>query len=270
VIPNVNSFLFKFVDGDYQMLMYYNGHSVTLPVVYIPHSPDTAYRGIWDIQHMVDMCNATIGSLYTALNAIAPLPTADMPYFTYNNVTQLFSFTANKSYFASNLTTPIIVGINNKLLNFFEGLQFAYTIPGNSTMYEIIVADYYNNELQTGYYTMTQQAPTFALYSDFNRLVFTTSLPIQNEYIGSSTAVPILQDYCPADLNISTFRNPIVYTAEFPYRQVRMKSDMAFYNISIDCNSSDIAGNLHLMTLPPNSAANIKLMFTEHAHNKYA
>lgn len=269
VLPNLNTRLFTFVDGDYEMSMYYNGHNIVQPIVYIPHSSDTTFRGVWDIQHMIDMMNATIGTLYTALNAVVTLPTNDMPYFTYDNVTQLISMTANKTYFASNIPLPIIIGINQKMLNFLEGMQFAFSIP-NGTFYEIIVADYNNNEITTGYYTMTQQAPTFAIYSDFNSVVLTTNLPIQNEFLGSATTLPIIQDYCPADLNITTYHNPIVYNSVVPYRQVSMISDQAFYSIRFDCFISNTAGLLTPMTLPPNSSANIKLMFTKKAHNQYA
>jgi hypothetical protein len=247
--------------------MSYNGNSVTLPIVYVPLNIDNTNRGVYEVQHLILMLNNTINSLYTALNAIAHLPTTDMPYFTYNETTTLISYVANKTYFASNLTTPIVLSIGETTFKFLQGLP----IYSHNTYYDILVRDTNNNNLPSSdYYTMTQQAQSFDNYSDFFSIVFTTSLPIQNEYYGTSSVIPIIQDYCPTDLDIKTFHNEIVYNAVFPYRQVSMSSNSPITNITINCMTSSTSGITNGMTLPPNSAANIKLMFTEHAHNKYA
>lgn len=266
VLPNFENPIFTFIDGNYDISMSYNGHTVTQQIVYIPETTDTTYRGIFEIQHMILMLNSQIASLYTALNGIVTLPTTDMPFFEYNEGTGLISYVANKSYFASDLSLPIVISVSQTTFKFLQGLP----VYSHQTYYDLLVRDTGNNELTTGYYTMTQQSPSFANYSDFNSVVLTTNLPIQNEFLGSATTLPIIQDYCPADLNITTYHNPIVYNAVVPYRQVSLVSDQSFYSIRFDCFISNTAGNLTPMTLPPNSSANIKLMFTKKAHNQYA
>ena len=110
---------------------------------------------------------------------------------------------------------------------------------------------------------MTQQAPSFSLMSDFNSVILTTNLPIQSEYVGQSAPLAIIQDYCPSDLNINTFSNNITYNSIFPYRQVSMLGTSPIRNMTFNCYTSDVAGNLTLMTIPPGISANIKLMFTK-------
>jgi hypothetical protein len=220
----------------------------------------------------MQMLNATIGTLYTALNAIATLPTTDMPYFTYSETTKLISFTANKNFFASNLSTPIVLSHDESLLTWLYGMpSFGRNIDVNGIpqIYDILVIDFKNNTVSTNYYVMTQQASSFDRMNDFDRIVITTSLPIANEYVGESTALPIIQDYCPADLDISTYYNNMVYNAVVPYRQTRMISDSPFYAVKFDCYTSDIAGTYRPIYLPPNNSANIKLMFIKHERNPF-
>ena len=254
------------------MTMSYNGNSVTQHVAMIPRTSISGDMGIWDIQQCVQMLNATIGTLYTALNAIATLPSSDKPYFTYSETSQLISFTANKNYYASTLATPIVVSVDETLLTWIYGMPLYGRIPdsrGVPTIYDILVQDLKNNTVSTNYYVMTQQAPSFDRMTDFDRIVLTTNLPIQNEYLGTSTTLPIIQDYCPADLNISTFYNNIVYNAVVPYRQTRLLGDSPFYSIKFDCYTSNVAGTLAQMMLQPNNSANIKLQFIKHDRNPF-
>lgn len=252
------------------MKMSYNGNSVTQHVNFLPRTTIPNTRGIWDLQQCMQMLNTTIASMYTALNAIATLPTSDMPYFTYSETTQLISFTANKNYFASNLSTPIVVSFDESLLMWLYGFPlYGRDIVDNTpTTYDMLVVDLKDN-VTGNYIVMTQQAPSFDRMTDFERIILTTNLPIANEYLGTSTALPIIQDYCPADLNVSTFYNNIVYNAITPYRQTRLLSDSPFYSIRVDCYVAKVSGELVPMTLQPHNSANIKFQFIKHDRNPY-
>jgi hypothetical protein len=270
VLPNMgNSILTYSTDVLKHMLtMSYNGNSVTQHVAFIARSSIAGDRGIWDIQQCIQMLNATIGTLYTALNAIAALPTSDMPYFTYSETSKLISFTANKNFFASNSSTPIIISFDEPLLSWLYGMPIFTNSTG--TLFTILVQDLKTNTVSTNYWVMTQQAPSFDRMADFDRVVLTCSLPIANEYLGTEpTSLPIIQDYCPADLDVSTYYNNIVYNAVVPYRQTRMISDTPFYSINFDCYTSSVGGTLTPMILPPNASANIKLMFIKHDRNPF-
>lgn len=279
VLPNFDTPITKYSLTDntkYLMTMSYNSNSVTQHVPFVPYTSISGDNNIWDMQQIIQMLNATIGTLYTALNGIATLPTSDMPYFTYSETTKLISYTANKNYFASNLSTPIVVSIDTNLLKWLYGIPLYGRLPnsdGYPTIYDFMVIDLKNNTVSTNYLVMVQQAPTFAQITDFDRIVLTTSLPIANEYLGTTTTLPIIQDYCPADLDISTFHNNIVYNAVVPYRQTRLISDSPFYSIRFDCFIASIGSDpdtLRAMVLPPNCSANIKLMFTKHERNNFA
>lgn len=275
VLPNFdNPFLTYDTDPDFHnMSMSYNGHTVSHHVDYIPRTSLVNDYSIWDVQQCMQMLNATIGQLYTALNAVVTLPTSDMPYFTYSEETKLITFTANKNYFASNLSTPIVVTIDESLLNWLYGLQSFGRVPNSAgvpTLYDILVIDLHNNHVGTDYLEMTQQASSFDRMTDFERIVLTTNLPIANEYLGTSTTLPIIQDYCPSDISVDTFYNNIVYNAIVPYRQTRLISDCAFYSLRFDCYVAHVNGTLKPMILQPNNSANIKLMFTKHERNNFA
>ena len=82
--------------------------------------------------------------------------------------------------------------------------------------------------------TMTQQAPSFPLMCSFGSLVLTSNLPVVNEYVGQSTRFPIIQDYVPNDLDISTFYDNIVYNAIFPYRTTDLISETPFYSVELN------------------------------------
>lgn len=254
------------------MKMSYNGNTVTKHVAYIPQTSNVTTQSIWDIQHCILMLNTTISSLYTDLNAIATLPTSDMPYFTYSETTKLISFTANKNYFASSLSTPIVISVDLSLLAWLYGFPlYGHTpdIYGVPTTYDFLVRDLHNNTVNTNYFVMTQQAPSFDRMRDFDRIVITTNLPIQSEYLGTSSTMPIIQDYYPADMSIDQYYNNIVYNAVVPYRQTKLISDVPFYSMKFDCYAADIAGNLTPMILQTNNAANLKLMFSKHSENNY-
>lgn len=273
VLPNFETPLLTFSDNFYKMYMSYNGSSVNQFIQFVSRDSNSSNRSVWDMAQIIQMLNATIGTLYTALDAIVTLPTSDMPYFTYSETSKLITFTANKNYFASSLATPIVISFNSPLLTWLFGLPSFGRIPdalGVPTVYDLLVIDLKNNTVSTNYYAMTAQAPSTDILSDFDRVVITSNLPIANEYSGTATALPIIQDYTPGDLDVSTFYNKIVYNAVTPYRQTRLIGDSAFYSIRMDCYVQNSSGTLFPMLLPPHQGANIKIMFTEHDRNNYA
>lgn len=263
VLPNYDTPIFIFQNNTYYISATYKTALVTTPVLFTNRSPDSDGQYVYEIQHFIDMLNTTITQVLTDLNALETLPTSDFPYFIYDNASHLISFIAHKTYYSETVTNPIRLYLNSILFKKLQGLPVIGT--GTATReYQLLVQDEYNNTYNTNYFQMEQQASSFDLMCDFNSVVLTTSMPIQNEYINTgSIGLPILTDYCPNDLNIETYANNIVYNAVFPYRQVEMTGSGQLYVIDIQCYWSDISGSLHQMYLPPGESSNIKIMFSK-------
>jgi hypothetical protein len=262
-VPNFETPLFTFKENYYKMYMSYNGTSVNKYVTCEERfTPPT--KQVYEYQQIVQMLNATVTSLFGTLGALVTLPTANIPYFTYSETTTLFSFVSHKDYYMTDLATPIVISVNYPLFMWIAGLPCS-----QSPNINILVLDAKNN-VSGNYVTMTQQCNTLDLISDFASIVLTSNLPCSNEYVGDFARLPILQDYTPSDLDISTFYNSIVYNAVTPYRQVRLNGNAQIYDITIDAYIVDVNGTLTRCLLPPLQTANIKLMLTEHNRNKYA
>jgi len=281
-IPNTDTAIFKFIDNNYTMSLSYNNTTVTAPLIYIQSGQSNVDRNVWEIQTLIRMLNTTINTLYGLINAIITLPTTEQPYFSYNEVTKLISYTANMNYFSSTMSTPIILYINVALFTMIRGLPVYRILTPN--VYKLLVLDLKNNNLPSAnYYTMTQQAPSFEAMSDFTGILLTTNLPIENEFTGlqvmsANNQSPtgfnapntILQDYTPSDLDISTYNNNIVYNAVTPYRQSSLTSNSPFYTILINVFSTYVDGSQKQIFIAPNGYAKIKIMFTLKSNNKYA
>ena len=284
-LPNYNTPLFHFIDGAYLMTMSYNSVSTTLPVIYIPQNSIVGGRAVYEVQGFIEMLNTTIGSLYTALNGLVTLPTSNMPYFTYDEETELMTFTANKQYFLTSAALPIQIQVNQALYQMISGFPTYYNDVTDKFL--LWVKDYYDNTVTIGgvnYIQMVQQNSSIPQIIDFGGIILTSNMPISNEYIGSTyinpsystqaglqeVVLPILQDYVPTDFDMSTFWQNLVYNAIVPYRQCALISDQPFSNIRIDAYVSNNSGTMSRMNISPNGSASIKLMFTKKTESKYA
>lgn len=261
-IPNFETPIFNFVDGAYKISMSYKGTIYTRNVTWAPRSTDITSRKVFEIQHFIDMCNATIMEVQDLLNSGVtgplPYPTA-YPYYTYDEPTELISL----RFFDQNIdsaTYPISVYVNNLLMKMLYGIPTTGTgILHKEWRYVLLPKD---NIITTGVYFTQQQAPSFDLMCDFNSVIFTSSIPTSPEYTGSADkTLMILNDYMLADLNAKTFNNDIVYNSTFPYRTIDMHGQTPITSIIIQCYISDKAGILTLNQLPPMSSASMKLMF---------
>jgi hypothetical protein len=192
----------------------------------------------------------------------------DLPYFTYSEINQLISFTANENYYLNTLSNPIRLSINTILLTYLQG--FTTHIDSSLLSSYIILVMNTNNNITAQYVNMTQSGFFFSNWLDFDSIIITTNLPIANEYQGSSTALPILSDFVPSTVTISNFHDPIIYNPITPFRQYPLISDSPIYDIKCYCYLSTTYGELRQIFVGPGRSANIKLMFTPKKTNKYA
>lgn len=284
VLPGYDIPIFTFTPDLFHISMSYNGSTVVLPVVWDTSVQNTGYL-LYDIQAFIHMLNTTLTSAWTALKVLqGGLPgSGDMPYFTYSETSQLISLTANAAHYASNLTTPIVIGWDEPLNVKIQGIPTLYNTLA-TTQYTALFLNQYTNVTTVGtntYYTMTQEGPSFDNMVDTDMIVIQTNMPITQEISGVSTGLPILADFAPSEWTISNIHNRITYNPTGPpFRQASLQGDQPFYNISCYCYLSSTSpsvnstlgplGNLTPMVLAPGQSASIKLMFTKKIGNKYA
>jgi len=266
-LNNCDTPLFIFKDNYYKVSLTWKTNSVTTSVVYEDRGLDETEQSVYEIQHFVDMINTAFQTCFTALNALATLPTTNAPMVLYDTNTHLMALIAEKAYYGLVVTDPIYVDINYGLFKMIKGFPVIST-GTNDKEYRFVIHDQHDNSYgnSSNFWKLTQQASSFELMSDFSKLVMTTSLPIVYEYTcetrsaNKDVSLPILTDFVPSDLSINTFSNKIVYNAVTDYRRTELRGNSPVYNLSIVCYWSDGLGTLHPMYVPPSENSAIKIM----------
>jgi len=267
-VPNYNTPLFYMTDGQFQMSMSYGVNTVTLPVVYNSALSGLTDGSVWEIQVFVQMLNTTLISLWTQLNALSPLPSAVIPYFTYSEVNQLFSLTVDQatyqSYGSGAPATPIILGINDALLTKIQGFPIVKT----ATNYQFLILNTHNNVVGSTLVMTTQSFP-FDNFIDFQGISITTNMNTINEQTGSSGGYPVLQDFIIGDSTINFYNDRIVYTAETPYRQSHLLTTEPLNKLTANIYWMDVNNQSHQILIGPHQSVSIKFMLTRHDRNRY-
>lgn len=230
----------------------------------------SANRHIWEVQNLVDILNGTVEYMWTKLNGLVALPTADLPLFSYDETTQLFTVRALTSAYEASVATPITLDIDLPLEYMLQGISVKSLA---SSWYNILFKNRIMN-VSGNYITNTQQGSSFDRWCDLKSIVFSSNLPARNEYYSASNAdpsqpdvsnatFPILQDFSTAELAVDKFHNAFSYNSITPYRQVALLSDCPFYSINVTCSRIDYKGMRYPMQLPALTGADIKIMFTK-------
>lgn len=274
-ITNYGNPIFHFQDGLLTLSMSYQSNSVTEPVVWIPWSVDTTTRNVYYVDHFIYMLNSCLIACWTALNAISALPTTDIPYFQYNIETEIISLVAHKSYYLTDdlttpLANPIYIYENTQMNKLLEGMP-VYSTKVTGKEFRFKVLNLRNNLVNTNYYEMKQEAPSFNQMSDQRRILFYSDIPSISEVVGvsngtngatSQTAgLKILTDFIPDNETIKTFHSNLIYNSIFPYRTVQLTSQEPLRTLRINVSYSDNYGNIYQMYAPPGSFNSVKLLF---------
>lgn len=271
-LPNYGNPIFHFVDGSLTLSMGWKTNTVTEPVVWIPWSVDTVTRNCYYIDHLIYMLNNCLKTCWTSLNALAALPTTDVPYFQYNVANELISFVAHKSYYltddiTSPLTDPIYVYENTLMNRMLEGMP-VYSTKVSGREFRFKVLDLHNNTINTNYLEMIQESSSFNQICDQARILFYSDIPTISEVVGVSgngttqtAGLKVLADYQPDNYTLSTYHADLMYNAIVPYRTVQMTSQEQLRTIRINCAYADNLGNTYQFYCPPKGLATIKLLF---------
>ena len=254
---NFSTPIFIFKDNTYAFTMSYGSNSATVYVSWISRDSTTSEHHVYELQHMVDMMNNCLNLCWTQLNSLSLLPTSDVPYFILND--GIIAYVANKTYYNTALPTPIKVYCNNALFKFIQGIPVSYSGTSNQE-YQLLLYDTHDNTYNTNYYIMTQETNNFGNCTDLDSIVLTSSMPIQQEYIGSGSPIQIVTDFVPI-ISSQTYYDPITYTAVFPYRNVDMNGHIPLSNINITVYWKSKDGTLHQFYVSSNTTSSVKLMF---------
>jgi hypothetical protein len=124
------------------------------------------------------------------------------------------------------------------------------------------------------YYTISQDYSTVQLWSSLRKLLFVTNtIPISFEYVpsnnnvsnndGLNASIPIITDFTPMIEDPKDIRSIAYYQPGGwgNYRLIDMISSKTLNSIDIKVYWQDIANNLHPLSIPAYSQANIKLGF---------
>jgi hypothetical protein len=237
------------------------------------------------------MMNTALSSAFTSLNAnvIAAggtLPSANVPFFEWNPVQQVFILNGDNASFNSSLASPIKIFCNTALytlLNNFPIIKFAPTGVSLGKNYQF---EFYNNNglnlFNMGAYSVIQlyqDNSTTGLFNPVQSIVFTTSLlPIVPSVVSipkifnsstfnlssvgnNSNIAPIITDFQIPYSATNQYRPNLTYTPQSEYRLIDLYGLSPQSSLEISVLWKDNFGGNHVFLLGAGCSASIKLMF---------
>lgn len=257
--------IFEFNDNNYFFTLSHLTYSVNIPVVFESRSSFTGFKGVYQIQHFIDMLNTTLANAVTALKLLdVSLSTMTTPYFVINLPTGSITLYCEASFFGDTVTNPVKLFANNLLMIKIFGLPYRLNTNNVGFEYQLMIYDTKNNSETISnvlYYKMTTQAPIMDNLSDIERIIFSTNLPIKNETLADASYMPILTDFQLSDLDINTFYNRISYSPAHNYRKVDVKTNVPINKVQINVYYVDVSGNPKPLYMARGTTGNIKIQF---------
>jgi hypothetical protein len=249
------------------------------------------YYYVYNLQDWCKMMNTALSSAFTSLNAnvIAAggtLPSANVPFFEWNPVQQVFILSADNASFNSSLASPIKIFCNTALytlLNNFPIIKFA---PSGVALGKNYQFEFYNNNglnlFNMGAYSVIQlyqDNSTTGLFNPVQSIVFTTSLlPIVPSVVSipkifnsstfnlssvgnNSNIAPIITDFQIPYSATNQYRPNLTYTPQSEYRLIDLYGLSPQSSLEISVLWKDNFGGNHVFLLGAGCSASVKLMF---------
>jgi hypothetical protein len=268
--------LFNFITDGYHIKLSYDTFTYDVALQYISESTvDIAFDNtlpIYSVQHFLRMINNAFTSAFNSLkvNITNPLfKPAYAPYIVYDSATKLFSLVADIKYDSLNPPDPgkpIIVSMNTRLFNMLSGgwnyTYYGPSPPANSLEYQVHVYGQFNNTI-----TITDPKgviPTTFAYlmrceyvsgnlKDAVKLILTTSMPIQREYIpslsgtttttGGNSTQAILTDFSIGSQPDDIGRPGYLYIPQYP-RNIDLVGNIPLRNVTMAVFWQDRSGKV--------------------------
>lgn len=263
------------------------------PNVYVkPLSPFmdrySTYYYVYTYTILCEMLNNALQNAWNALNGLIPLPTTDVPFFTYDVETSLFSLTANKNFYDVESLNPINIYCNYYLFELIYSFPNIYlpssSLAGNGIDFQFYITNQYNNTTTPSflpnpspapgdYYVITQNISTTPAISPMKSLFIATQmipvvpqispLPpvIQSQNPGIVNKLKVLEDIEPLqNSELNRNRNFIQYkTAK--YSLIELNTTGPIQHLDISINWRDRFGLVYPVYLNNIQPANVRIVF---------
>ena len=268
---------FRNDEGDYKDEFYsvtlsYDGHDENERLQFIPNDDGTPLYGkpaIWFYQELLDSLNNALALAFTNMKLAKPAsPPTEAPFMTFDPVTQLFSFYAEKLYDINGAPT-IEIFFNPILFKLFSTLRAnerdIAVKPYYEKNFQIVVSDdKLNSSTYNGkdYYIMKQSNDTLYLWNDFQSIVFeTNTIPINPEFLPSQNNVirRIITDFEP--LSDTPSHQVVQYYPQGPLRYYYLKSNYPINAIDMRVLWGDTRRKTYPVLLTTTDILTCKLLF---------
>jgi len=254
----------------------------------------TEYYWGMSYQRFVTMVNVALQTCYTGLNnqvvtAGGSLPSANAPYFSFNNSSCLFTLNADTTGYDVNSGDYISIYADDCLGVLLSGFDMIFngnnTRVSNGRNYQYRVYNMQGNNTYTGtvapynyeVYQMTQLYSSTVLMCPVKSVSFqSASLPIQPDLLGKTTIftgnngattggnnvgfAPILTDFV-VGLTKGYEYKPILQYSPTVYRLLHMFGNQSLNSIDLQIFWTDMMGNDFQVKLMPQRSAQNKVLF---------
>ena len=243
-------------------------NSVVQNLIYIQTYETYIERGIYYVNHYIEILNKALEQAHAALLILDPTIAYEAPFFVYdtNAATKMY-LVAPVEYLDGNLSN-ISLSLSPTLFNF--GFQEFPVADGNLILHnDFIQLSVFDNKINNkinlnskDYFKIYSEANTTATLNKFSDIVILTdSIPISPENIASqlNETQRILTDFVPISeqgLNGSYYQ----YFAN-PYRYTNLVSNEPLRKIDIKIYILYQTGEYYQHRLLPNEYFTAKLMF---------
>jgi hypothetical protein len=249
------------------------------------------YYFVYNLQDWCQMMNTALSTAFTSLNANVvsaggTLPSANVPFFEWNPVAQVFQLSGDNASFNSSLANPIKLFCNTALYTLLNNFPMIKNAPTGVALGKNNQFNFYNNNglnvFNMGAYSVIQlfqDSSTTGLFNPVQSIVFTTSLlPIVQSIVGlprifnsttnnlsntgnNSLISPIITDFQVPFSATNQYRPNLEYQPSGEYRLIDMYGLTPQSSVEITVFWKDNFSGLHEFYLGAGCSASIKLMF---------
>ncbi len=237
--------------------------------------------GIFSYAHFLDMINVALFDAWAHLTNTNSLVA---PRMNYDAITGQCYLRIN-SYFDVSGTRPespdIEVYFNTKLYSYFSNFNAFYNGSNTTLGKDVLlvtqdVRTSQSNGTSTSFptgslgFNFYQEYENLYLWNGLKSIVFTTSLPIQDEYISESSTEngtsannfrQILTDFEPNTEARDAARGYVQYNPSAEYRLVNMNSDKAIKTVDLNILWMDKQQVLYPLYIPSGEYYSVKILF---------
>jgi len=243
--------------------------TVSKNLVYTQKYETYIERGIYYINHFIEIINKALEQAHSDLLILNPAITYDAPFFVYDpNVATKIYLVAPIEYIDGNLNN-ITLSLSSPLFNF--GLQEFPVADGNLTLHnDFIQLSVFDNKIDNkitiggkDYYKIYSEVDTTPILNKFSDIVILTdSIPINPENISSqlNETQRILSDFVPIGEQ-GLIGDYYQYFAN-PYRFTNLVSNEPLRKIDIKIYILYQTGEYYAHRLLPNEYFTCKLFFS--------